>query len=416
MSSKELEPKGIPDKNLIYLACFLVVLGLLALNIILTFFWRVSLINDLKKRLLNYQISEVKRASESIEKFIVKETEDIQDLAFQLAVVSKEKEASETLISHFLNKNISIREISVINLSGKEEARFSKKEVFSQKRARDYAFLEEFETAKRGTLYISRVNFSENAEPYLVISVPIRKTEVEEPLGVLRAIFYLQVGWGDVLETHISRSSRISIVDDKGMLIADPSPARVLKKTNLLDFPPVKATTRGEFFWGGEYLNEKMKKVIGVGAPIKKLKWGVIIEQDLEEFQEPLKPINELVAVVFFGTFLILGTVIWLLITITSADKELIARYKAWEDARREISDAKQILEIKVKARTKELEELARSLDDKVRERTKELQEKIEELEKFQKLTVGREIAMIELKKEIKRLEAELAKYQNKKN
>lgn len=416
MSSKELEPKGIPDKNLIYLACFLVVLGLLALNIILTFFWRVSLINDLKKRLLNYQISEVKRASESIEKFIVKETEDIQDLAFQLAVVSKEKEASETLISHFLNKNISIREISVINLSGKEEARFSKKEVFSQKRARDYAFLEEFETAKRGTLYISRVNFSENAEPYLVISVPIRKTEVEEPLGVLRAIFYLQVGWGDVLETHISRSSRISIVDDKGMLIADPSPARVLKKTNLLDFPPVKATTRGEFFWGGEYLNEKMKKVIGVGAPIKKLKWGVIIEQDLEEFQEPLKPINELVAVVFFGTFLILGTVIWLLITITRADKELIARYKAWEDARREISDAKQILEIKVKARTKELEELARSLDDKVRERTKELQEKIEELEKFQKLTVGREIAMIELKKEIKRLEAELAKYQNKKN
>lgn len=72
------------------------------------------------------------------------------------------------------------------------------------------------------------------------------------------------------------------------------------------------------------------------------------------------------------------------------------------------LEESKTILEIKIKARTRELKELAESLDEQVKQRTKELQEKINELEKFQRLTIGREIRMIELKKEIKKLKKEL--------
>jgi PAS domain S-box-containing protein len=57
-----------------------------------------------------------------------------------------------------------------------------------------------------------------------------------------------------------------------------------------------------------------------------------------------------------------------------------------------------------------EIKALQESLEEKVRERTKELQEKIKELEKFHKLAVGRELKMIELKEEIKRLKRELEK------
>jgi hypothetical protein len=78
--------------------------------------------------------------------------------------------------------------------------------------------------------------------------------------------------------------------------------------------------------------------------------------------------------------------------------------------AKKELEESKAILEIKVRARTKELEELTQSLEEQVRERTKELQEKLEELERFQRLAVGRELKMIELKKEIKRLKEELQK------
>lgn len=69
-----------------------------------------------------------------------------------------------------------------------------------------------------------------------------------------------------------------------------------------------------------------------------------------------------------------------------------------------ELQTAKSILEIKVKARTGELEELTKGLEVKVQERTQELQKRVDELEKFHKLTVGRELKMTELKKEIGKL------------
>ncbi len=72
------------------------------------------------------------------------------------------------------------------------------------------------------------------------------------------------------------------------------------------------------------------------------------------------------------------------------------------------LKEAKEVLEVRVGARTRELEELNRNLDERVKERTreleeskKELQEKLRELEAVHKLMVGREIKMVELKKEI---------------
>jgi phage-related minor tail protein len=68
-----------------------------------------------------------------------------------------------------------------------------------------------------------------------------------------------------------------------------------------------------------------------------------------------------------------------------------------------ELKEAKITLEIKVQARTDELRKLAETLDEQVKQRTKELQEKLRELEKFREVAVGRELKMIELKKEIGR-------------
>lgn len=73
--------------------------------------------------------------------------------------------------------------------------------------------------------------------------------------------------------------------------------------------------------------------------------------------------------------------------------------------AQEEVEDAKAVLEIKVKARTRELKELSENLELQVKERTKKIEEKVEELERFQKLAVGRELKMIELKEQIKKLE-----------
>lgn len=61
--------------------------------------------------------------------------------------------------------------------------------------------------------------------------------------------------------------------------------------------------------------------------------------------------------------------------------------------------DTKSTLEIQIKARTKALEEEKATLEIKVGNRTKELQEKVNELQRFRKLVVKRELKMIDLKK-----------------
>ena len=52
-----------------------------------------------------------------------------------------------------------------------------------------------------------------------------------------------------------------------------------------------------------------------------------------------------------------------------------------------------------------------KKLQEEVDKKTKELQEKIEELETFHKIAVGRELKMIELKEENQKLKEELEKY-----
>lgn len=73
------------------------------------------------------------------------------------------------------------------------------------------------------------------------------------------------------------------------------------------------------------------------------------------------------------------------------------------------IEESKKTLEIKVRARTQELREFAADLEEKVKERTKELQERIDELERFHRLTVGRELRMLELKKSLRETQEKIA-------
>ena len=84
--------------------------------------------------------------------------------------------------------------------------------------------------------------------------------------------------------------------------------------------------------------------------------------------------------------------------------KDLKERTLELGEAKKTIEEARDVLEIKVKARTIELKDLNKSLEEKVGQRTEELQKKVDELNKWYRLTVGRELRMVELKKEIEKL------------
>lgn len=65
-------------------------------------------------------------------------------------------------------------------------------------------------------------------------------------------------------------------------------------------------------------------------------------------------------------------------------------------------------LEERVAERTKELEASKSSLESKIAERTQDLERQIKKLKQFNKVAVGRELKMVELKKEIKELRKKL--------
>ncbi len=83
-------------------------------------------------------------------------------------------------------------------------------------------------------------------------------------------------------------------------------------------------------------------------------------------------------------------------------------RTKEVEDKNAELESIKASLEDTVRERVLELEELKDSLEDLVVERTQELDRKVEELERQNKIMVGRELKMIELKEEIRTLKNKL--------
>ncbi len=89
--------------------------------------------------------------------------------------------------------------------------------------------------------------------------------------------------------------------------------------------------------------------------------------------------------------------------------------YLKYKKALKELEKTKKILEeskkvqgIQVKARTRQLKEQAETLGEENIEKTRALRERLKELEKFHRLTVGRELKMITLKKEVKKMEAQL--------
>ncbi|MDP3093504.1 MAG: hypothetical protein Q8N16_01955 [bacterium] len=94
----------------------------------------------------------------------------------------------------------------------------------------------------------------------------------------------------------------------------------------------------------------------------------------------------------------------------TRTTEKIIEANFAEKLARIALEEAKASLEGKIKERTKELENLTKNLGQKVDIRTTELEEKLEELEKINRLAVGRELRMIELKEKIRKLEEELEK------
>jgi len=164
-------------------------------------------------------------------------------------------------------------------------------------------------------------------------------------------------------------------------------------------------------------LSEYAKSRLGAVTPVlKKASEGdfsekIELPEEEDEFTEHLLVINNMI-----------DDLREMVDEIKQKSEELEAQSEELEQANAELEEAKTGLEEKVRERTaelekaktglegevakrtKELSELNKNLEGEVAKRTEELQDKLLELERFNKVAVGRELKMVELKEELARL------------
>jgi len=71
---------------------------------------------------------------------------------------------------------------------------------------------------------------------------------------------------------------------------------------------------------------------------------------------------------------------------------------------RQELEETALVLEIRIRAKTRELQEQAGLLREENRLKTDALRRRIDELERFRRMVVGRELKMVELKEKLTQL------------
>lgn len=329
---------------------------------------------------------------------------------------------------------ISIESLAILDSKGEEIVRSDDKAL------QDRSENPEFYIAKEGGFYFSWFKYNEEQGlSSIILSVPILKENKFE--GVLVAEIFLYEVWNQAMIASLSPNDNCYIFTQKGQLVAEITAANDKFRSPDLEKIALDSAL------GGKLFTKEQKTEIGsmlvIASPVPALGWELVIFRPTAEIYEPVtKTRNEVIIIsslslifVSIAAFLFSRRVVNPIgklyegariigrgdlehrVEIKTGDEiedlaeEFNRMVESLKKSQRALEEAKTSLEIRVKSRTKELEELTEGLEEKVKERTKELQKRISELERFRRVTIARELKMIELKKDIKRLKKEFKEY-----
>jgi len=281
--------------------------------------------------------------------------------------------------------------------------------------------------------------------PYKVIlsaTAPVRDEE-GKVIAVIAGQVNMEKIWETTNDIKIGGKGFAFMVNKEGRFVAYPDKEKILTTVPYSYFIEEIFSKKSGII---NYIDEKNEKMIGGFASfseqklIEKLGWRLVIAQPEKEAFALINIFQRQVIIIFLcGLFFLLAISYLLGNEIVIPIKKLITATKKialgeletkiiiktgdeieelsesfnqmaedLKKSRTALEESKDVLEVRVNARTKELQELAKNLEEKVKERTKELQKRLGELEKFYRLTVGRELKMIELKKALKEKDKKL--------
>ncbi|MDQ5985926.1 MAG: Sensor histidine kinase RcsC [Syntrophus sp. SKADARSKE-3] len=197
--------------------------------------------------------------------------------------LSKQKNILENMLTQ--SRSL-FSQFAILDQDGVEKIRVSRFHTFLphelKKRAADAAFL----TAIKGQTYISPVHISPDSGLLsLQVAIPVKTVKT---VDVLIAEVNATQLWQEVSQIKIGKSGYAYLVDGNGRFIAYQDISEVLKQygSDMSKMPPVADFINGiseDMRQIHEYVGLVHEPVIGLNAPVKGIKWAVIVELPTRE-------------------------------------------------------------------------------------------------------------------------------------
>lgn len=361
---------------------------------------------------------------------MVLEYKDLSQSILDDVILSKTIEGKKEILLENRGKYIhDIKFLSILDKTGKETVRSDNRELEDKSGYPEFYQIKENEKG----YHITWLDFNPVVNmSTIIISVPF--FEEGEFQGVLISEVFLSDIWSKIVAGYTSPKDNIYLLTEQGQPVAKV--LATLEESRSNDLEKIAKELAGEKAVVVQEIDTEIGQMLIVADSIPMFGWELVIFRQISEIYKPTSILESNLALITFIIliFLFIISIFFSQLIVSPIKKlhsgmEIIRKgnldYRVDIRTNDEIEDlgtafnqmteelekyhsaseeSKAILQIKVKARTKELEELAEGLDSKVKDRTKRLEKRLSELEKFHKLTVGREIKMIKLKKEIQKL------------
>jgi signal transduction histidine kinase/HAMP domain-containing protein len=281
-----------------------------------------------------------------------------------------------------------ITEISLLDLSGKEQLRVSRLAMDVVGSQADFSMEPKFLEAKPGKPYFGPVYFRKESEPYMTLAM----AGSVQDAGVTVAEVNLKFVWDVVSQIRVGKAGHAFVVDARGNLIAHPDISLVLQKKDLSSLPQVQAA-RSAPPVPGQGQEEAIiardlqgQEVLTAHAAIAPLGWNVFVELPLGEAFAPLySAIRRTIILLFVGLGMSLLASLFLarkMVTPIQALQTGAARIEAGAlDHRLDVrtGDELEALADQFNRMTAHLQESYANLEQKVEDRTRELREALEQ-------------------------------------
>ena len=278
-----------------------------------------------------------------------------------------------------------------------------------------------FVEGKKGT-FVKNFYYSLTfQQPMMTISTPIKDNEGNLVAVLIGRVNLEQISKIMVEKAGLGETGETYLVNKFNYIVSKSRFTEGLEFKKTIHTEAVKDCLKGNngYVYYNDYRNIP---VLGVYRWIPEREVCLLAKIDEEEALAPINKLKNIIILINIGIIILtvmLGFFFSIIITkpiieLSNSTKEIAkgnfnVRIKPRsKDEIGQLAVSFNEMASELKKSKAELEKHSKSLERNVKNRTKELQSKVYELEKFNRITIGRELRMVELKKRIKELEEKL--------